>query len=166
MRLVPPGPCEPPREVLAGGLEILGTFHPASTIVGTAPWCDSRNADVYGDPGVFRPERWIVDEANGTTKEMIAKIRTNFHPFLAGPGSCAGKNVAMAEMMLVIAKTVFLFDLRKAPESTLGEGKPELGWGQSDRNQLQVVDAYISLREGPVPQFRRRASSGDILAGA
>ncbi|KAH7310529.1 benzoate 4-monooxygenase cytochrome P450 [Stachybotrys elegans] len=163
MRLVPPGPCELPREVLAGGLEVLGTFYPAGTIVGTAPWCDSRNADVYGDPGVFRPERWIVDEAAGTTKEMVAKIRTNFHPFLAGPGICAGRNVAMAEMMLIVAKTIFCFDLRKAPGSTLGEGRPELGWGQRERDQLQVVDAYISIKQGPVLQFRKRATSQEVL---
>ncbi|RYP20590.1 hypothetical protein DL767_009415 [Monosporascus sp. MG133] len=158
MRLVPPGPCEPPREVLAGGLDVMNDHYPKGTIVGTAPWCDSRNEEVYGDPGVFRPERWIVNEAAGVTKEMVAEIRTNFHPFLSGPGSCAGKNIAMAEILLVVARTLLRFDLRKAPGSTLGEGSPELGWGARDRKQFQVVDAYVSLKQGPEVQFRKRVS--------
>ncbi|KAF2971899.1 hypothetical protein GQX73_g1749 [Xylaria multiplex] len=158
MRLVPPGPCEPPREVLAGGLKVMNDYYPEGTIVGTAPWCDSRNEEVYGDAGVFRPERWIIDEATGVTSEMVAEIRTNFHPFLSGPGSCAGKGIAMAEMLLVVARTLLRFELRKAPGSTLGEGSPELGWGARDRKQFQVVDAYISLKEGPEIQFRKRAS--------
>ncbi|KAI1849145.1 hypothetical protein JX266_005106 [Neoarthrinium moseri] len=158
MRLVPPGPCEPPREILSGGLKIMNNHYPKGTIVGTAPWCDSRNEEVYGDPGIFRPERWIVDEAAGVTKEMVADIRTNFHPFLTGPGSCAGKNIAMAEIMLVVAKTLLIFDIRKAPGSTLGEGSPELGWGERDKKQFQVVDAYVSVKQGPEVQYRKRAS--------
>ncbi|KAK7753029.1 hypothetical protein SLS62_004978 [Diatrype stigma] len=158
MRLVPPGPCEPPREVLAGGLNVMNDYYPEGTIVGTAPWCDSRNEEVYGDPGVFRPERWIVSEAAGVTKEMVAEIRTNFHPFLTGPGSCAGRHIAMAEILLVVARTLLRFDLRKAPGSTLGEGSPELGWGARDRRQFQVIDAYVSLKQGPEVQYRKRVS--------
>lgn len=159
MRLVPPGPCEPPREVLAGGLQVLDDYYPEGTIVGTAPWCDSLNVEVYGDPTVFRPERWVVDEAAGITKEMVAEIRTNFHPFLTGPGSCAGKNIALAEILLFVARTLLRFDLRKSPGSTLGEGRPELGWGERDRNLLQIVDAYVSLKQGPEVQFRKRPSA-------
>ncbi|CAJ2501952.1 Uu.00g048050.m01.CDS01 [Anthostomella pinea] len=158
MRLVTPGPCEPPREVLVGGLKVMDDHYPQGTIVGTTPWCDSRNEEVYGDPGVFRPERWIVDEAAGVTNEMVAEIRTNFHPFLTGPGSCAGKNIAMAEIMLVVARTLLRFDLRKAPGSTLGEGSPELGWGQRDAKQFQLVDAYITVKQGPEVQFRKKVS--------
>lgn len=159
MRLVPPGPCEPPREVLAGGLNVLNSHYPEGTIVGTAPWCDSLNEDVYGDPGSFRPERWIVNEAAGNTKEMVAEIRANFHPFLTGPGSCAGKNIALAEILLVVAKTLLRFEIRKTPGSTLGEGSSDLGWGERNRKQYQIGDAYISLKQGPEIQFRKRLVS-------
>lgn len=157
MRLVQPGPCEPPREILSGGLNVLGDHYPEGTIVGTAPWCDSLNIDVYGDPGVFRPERWIINEATGVTKNMVAEIRSNFHPFLTGPGSCAGKNIALAEIFLVVARTLLRFELRKTPGSNLGEGKPDLGWGQRDKNLYQIVDAYISCKQGPEIQFRKRS---------
>ncbi|KAH8772513.1 putative cytochrome 67 [Diaporthe sp. PMI_573] len=103
MRLVPPGPCEPPREVVAGGLKVLDDYYHKGTVVGTAPWCDSLNVEVYGDPTVFRPERWV---AAGVTKEMVTEIRTNFHPFLTDPGSCAGKGIALAELLLFVARTL------------------------------------------------------------
>lgn len=42
-RLSPSGPCEFPREVLPGGIRIDGEYYPPGTIVGTAPWVNSRN---------------------------------------------------------------------------------------------------------------------------
>ncbi|KAI0505420.1 cytochrome P450 monooxygenase-like protein [Xylaria bambusicola] len=156
MRLTPPGPSELPREVLSGGIEIKGEFYPAGTIVGTTNWANSRNPEVYEDPDVFRPERWIVDEATGVTKESVARAKAAFHPFSSGPASCIGQNLAMAEIQITIARTLYQLDVRRAPGSTLGGGSPELGWGRTDPNQYQLVDAYISLREGPEVQFRRR----------
>ncbi|KAI1424304.1 benzoate 4-monooxygenase cytochrome P450 [Xylaria sp. FL1777] len=156
IRLTPSGPCETPREVLRGGLQIKGEFYPAGTIVGTAPWPNSRNAEVYGDAETFRPERWVIDEAAGVTKESFARAKAGFHPFLSGPGNCVGQNLAMAEMQIMIARVLYQLDVRRVPGSTLGGGSPELGWGKSDPNQLQLADAYISLRRGPEVQFRRR----------
>ncbi|KAK7180729.1 cytochrome p450 family protein [Paraphaeosphaeria sporulosa] len=72
MRLVPAGTCEPPRQVLAGGIDILNDHYPEGTVVGTVRWCDSNNGDAYGDPGVFRPEGRIENEAAGVTKAMVA----------------------------------------------------------------------------------------------
>ncbi|KAF4582168.1 benzoate 4-monooxygenase cytochrome P450 [Ophiocordyceps camponoti-floridani] len=82
MRLTPAGASEHPREVLKGGIRIANEFYPAGTIVGTVPWADSRNAEIYGDADTFRPERWIVDEEKGTTKEQVSRLKANFHPFL------------------------------------------------------------------------------------
>ncbi|KAK8023702.1 benzoate 4-monooxygenase cytochrome P450 [Apiospora rasikravindrae] len=157
MRLTPSGPCELPREVLPGGIMINGNFIPAGTVVGTVPWVNSRNEEIWGDAGVFRPERWILDETNGVTVESISRQRANFHPFITGPGSCVGKPLAMAEIMIVLARTLYRFDIRRAPGSTKGGGRPELGWGARDRNQLQLTDAFISLRQGPEVQFKKRA---------
>lgn len=159
MRMTPTGPCESPREVLEGGMLIRGEYYPPGTIVGTPPWCGSRNEEVYGDAGVYRPERWIVDEENGVTRESISRLKANFHPFLSGPGSCVGKNLALNELLVTVARTLHRLDIRRAPGSTLGCGSPELGWGARDKTQFQLGDAYISLREGPEIQFKRRADA-------
>jgi cytochrome P450 len=156
MRLFPSGPSEAPREVRKGGLTVMGEHLPEGTVVGIVGWCISRHEGLFPDANIFRPERWIVDESANNTKEDVARIKTNFHPFLSGATGCVGKNVAMTEMMLVVARTFYRFEFRRTPGSTLGCGRPELGWGARDGKQMQVSDAYISLRNGPELQFRRR----------
>ncbi|KAI1130013.1 benzoate 4-monooxygenase cytochrome P450 [Nemania abortiva] len=75
MRPAPPGLSELPREVLPGGLQIKGEFYPAGTIIGTSPWANSRDTDVYEDVEAFRPERWIADESRGVTKFSLRLAR-------------------------------------------------------------------------------------------
>lgn len=153
MRLTPSGPCELPREILPGGLNIMGEHYPAGVVVGTVPWANSRNDEIYGDANAFRPERWIVDEAAGVTKESVARMKNNFHPFITGLGACLGRNLAYAEMMLVVARTLHRAEVRRAPGSTFGGGSTP-----RDAGQMQLQDAYISLRKGPEVQFRKRAA--------
>ena len=157
MRLAPLAPGDLPREVLAGGIQIDGEYYAPGTIVGAAPWVLSRTEEIWGDADVFRPERWILDESNGVTAESLVRLRKNHHPFLTGPGTCAGKNVAMAEIMITIARTLHRLEVRRTPGSTLGGGRPEFGWGASDKNQFQLRDVFISQRQGPEIQFRKRS---------
>lgn len=72
-------------------------------------WHSHINAEVYGYSGVFRPKHWFADKAAGITKEMVAEMRANFHLFLTGPGSHAGKLVALAEIPLVVARQLLRF---------------------------------------------------------
>lgn len=156
MRFAPSGPCDLPREVLPGGIRIHGNYYPEGTIVATVPWVMTRDELIYEDPGLYRPERWIEDPSAGVSKESVAHLKQNFHPFAAGPGSCLGRHVAMAEMMITVARTLHRLDIRRAPGSTLGAGKPSLGWGERDPRQIMLYDAFISLREGPEVQFKKR----------
>ncbi|KAI0392174.1 benzoate 4-monooxygenase cytochrome P450 [Xylariaceae sp. FL0594] len=129
------------------------TTTPPGTIFGTVAWANSRNRDHYGDDAdVFRPEQWIADDTN--SKKEVARLRSGFHPFSSGPGSCVGQKVAMAEMMIVLARTLFCLEVRRAPGSTLG-------CAESDKDQFHLVDAYISLRRGPEVQFRKRKGASD-----
>ena len=149
MRLTPVIPCEPPRQVLAGGIEIMGTHYVAGTTVGTVPWANGRNEEVYGDASVFRPERWIVDKAS-VTEEEVARLKANFRPFLSGPGVCPGKNLALMKMMIILSRTLHRFELRRVPGSNRG--------GDDDYH-YQLEDVYVTARQGPDVQFRRRRES-------
>lgn len=143
------------RTILPGGQKINGEFYPAGVTVTISGWPSGRS-DEYGDPNVYRPERWIVDEDAGVTAEEVARISTYFRPFSAGWSNCVGQNLAILELLLTIARTLFRLDVRAAPGSTLGEGYPDLGWGRRNRNEYQVFDAFISMREGPMVQFKTR----------
>lgn len=158
IRMTPSGPCELPREILPGGQNILDEHIPAGVIVGCAPWLDSRNYDIYGDAGNFRPERWIVDSSPDVTKETVTAMRRNFHPFINGLGACLGKNIAYAEMMIIVARTLHRFEIRRAPGSTLGGRTEDSSWGPSNPGEMNLIDAYVSLKSGPEIQFLRRTA--------
>ncbi|KAI0850871.1 cytochrome P450 monooxygenase-like protein [Daldinia vernicosa] len=157
MRLNPSLPSDLPREVLNGGLTIKGEYYPEGTIVGNVPWALTRNQEIYGDPEVFRPERWILDESAGVTQETIAQAKSCFHPFISGLGNCVGQNLAMASIYITIARLLYQLDVRRVPGSTVGGGSPAMGWGARNKNQLQLKDIFGSAREGPEVQFRKRA---------
>ena len=143
------------RTVLPGGQMIDGDFYPAGVTVITSGWSSGRS-DEYGDPNVYRPERWIVDEETGVTVEDVNRISTLMRPFSTGWSSCVGQNLAILELLLTIARTLFRLDVRAAPGSTLGEGNPSLGWGRRNRNEFQLFDAFIGMRDGPMIQFKTR----------
>lgn len=155
LRLVPAVPCELQREVLHGGIEIMGKHYAAGTIVGTVPWATGRNEKVYEDPSSFRPERWIVNRETVTSEE-VARLKATFHPFSSGPGVCAGRKLALMEIMITVARTLHRFELRRVPGSNRSAGRGKLEWEARDKNELQLEDAYISLVEGPNLQFRKR----------
>ncbi|KUJ07888.1 benzoate 4-monooxygenase cytochrome P450 [Mollisia scopiformis] len=158
MRLSPSGPSELPREILKGGAIINGEFYPQGTVVGSSGWATGHNDEFYGDSEVFRPERWIPDESTGVTEEEVNVLRANFHPFAQGPGSCPGKNIAILELSIAIARTLHRLEVRKPLEgdNSLGQGIPTNGWGMRNKNIFQLQDAYISVRNGPMVQFKKR----------
>jgi cytochrome P450 len=154
--MCPTGGAELDRVILPGGQEIEGTFLPEEVHVGCAAWGYLRNEEYFHDPNVYRPERWIVDEKAGVTAEDVARAQPCFFPFSSGPRNCVGKNLAMLEIMVTIARTLYRVDLRALPGDTLGEGSPELSWGRRNRYMFQLTDAWIGLRNGPMVQFKKR----------
>ncbi|KAF2804404.1 benzoate 4-monooxygenase cytochrome P450 [Mytilinidion resinicola] len=156
LRLSHPAPSELPREVLSGGATIDGMFYPAGIVVGCANWSLGHNESVYGDANTFRPERWIPDEIN--TETDILNLRKGFHPFSIGPGNCAGQKVAMLELLLTFARTLWRLDVRIADgeKVKVGEGSKECGQDQKEPKQMVVKDAFLCLKDGPIVQFRRR----------
>lgn len=156
MRMTPAGLSELPRQVLPEGAHINGEYFPENTVVGTAAWCDGYNEEIYGDAAIYRPERWLVDDGNSA--QDVARIKANFHPFSIGPHNCVGMNFALQELMLVVAKTVHRFEFRLAPEWERGEGlRHRRAYGGRDVPHFQLRDAFITVRDGPLLQFRRRA---------
>jgi cytochrome P450 len=155
LRLCPTSPSDLDREVISD-MEIDGCFVRTGTHVGCSPWTISRNEDFYPDANVFRPERFIFDEQAGVTTEDVARAQDSHFPFSLGPFNCVGKNLAMLELTVTIARTLYRMDVRALPGDTLGEGAPELGWGRRHRNLFQYKDAFVAIRNGPMVQFRKR----------
>lgn len=54
-------------------------------------------------------------------------MRSNFHPFPAGPGTSVDKNPTISELMITVARTLNWLDVRRTPGSTVGGGASEPG---------------------------------------
>jgi cytochrome P450 len=157
LRMAPTGiVSEMSREVLPGGLDIDGNVFPEGVKIGSSSWAVMYHEDYFGDPYIYRPERWIVDEATGITADYVALARSAFNPFSVGPGNCVGQKLAMLELQVITARILYRMDVQCPPGDNLGGGSRELGWGRRDRKQFQLEDAFVSLVNGPMVQFRKR----------
>ena len=78
-----------------------------------------------------------------------------FTAFGVGRTSCISKYLAYQEISLVVARTLWLYDMRKEPGSALGKGSKGLEQ-ERWRNEFQTLDQFVSVHEGPSLQFRRQ----------
>ncbi|KAK6065820.1 cytochrome P450 3A31 [Seiridium cupressi] len=86
------------REDGRGPLVVDGHTIPHGTLVGVNIYSLHHNEEYFPDPFVFRPERWLGDDAD--------KARAAFTPFSVGSRTCAGKPLAYQEISLALAKTL------------------------------------------------------------
>lgn len=85
---------------------IDGHLVPAGTQIGVPGWTMHRDPDVFPDPQVFKPERWLTSSA-----AELARMRAVHFPFSFGPRSCIGKNLAYNTIYLTVARLAFLFEM-------------------------------------------------------
>jgi cytochrome P450 len=158
MRMTPPVAAEPSREVLPGGTTIDGHYFPAGLHVSTGLYCLSYNSNIYPEPFHFRPERWIVDETGkeGSSAESVALAENGFCAFSYGTRGCVGKNLAWLEMRLVVAKTLWMYEVRADSKSRLGGGDRHGKPGRQTEDQYQIYDIFVAGRKGPMLQMRKR----------
>lgn len=156
LRMTPPVGGDTLREVREGGTEVDGEFFPPGVNVSIAYYCLSHNKDIYPEPHKFRPERWIVDEKEGTTEEDVAVAESGACAFSMGSRGCPGKYLAWIEMSIVLAKLVYMFDTREDPNKAVGGGAPGKGRGRENPDIYQTYDVFVSLHDGPMVQFKRR----------
>ncbi|KAK4235694.1 cytochrome P450, partial [Achaetomium macrosporum] len=132
LRMYPPAPSGQPRKVHKAGDVILGRYVPGGTIVETWQWPMCHNPACFTQPDDFIPERWLGDP------RFAADQKEAHQPFSYGPRSCIGKNLAYAEMRLILARVVWCFDIRLAEETE--------GW--DERSKM-----YLLWEKGPVNVF-------------
>lgn len=74
-----------------------------------------------------------------------------------GPRGCIGKGLAYVEMMTTLARTVFLYDMRRAVGVIdTAEGQKGREWGRDRPDEMQLIDTFTSWKEGVMVDFRRR----------
>jgi cytochrome P450 len=161
LRMAPPVPADLAREVRAGGSTVEGNFFPPGTQLSTSLYCLNYNSDLYPEPFVFRPERWLTksEDPEGSSEEDVALAESGHCAFSTGSRGCVGKNMAWLEMQIVLAKLLFALEIRPDADARggwTGAGGPELAEGRREVGQFQLYDAFVAMRDGPMVQFRER----------
>ena len=115
LRLYPPVAGTLPRQVPPGGETISGGYVPAGTSVGVNHFSCYRNPQNFHHAGDFLPERWLPGSRDKAPfdKDNQACLQ----PFSYGPRNCLGKNLAKAELRLIMVKLLWNFDLELEDES-------------------------------------------------
>ncbi|KAK5653086.1 hypothetical protein OQA88_9373 [Cercophora sp. LCS_1] len=86
-----------PRVVPRGGATFNGLHFPEGTVVGMSSYLLHRNPDVFPNPTVFEPERWV-----NADPEAFKAMKTCLVPFSRGSRGCIGQNLAMCELYLTL----------------------------------------------------------------
>ena len=89
--------------------EIGGVPIEAGSVVVVSPWLLHHDPRWWGDPEVFRPERWAPEES-------ATRRRDVFLPFGAGPRRCVGEPFAWMEAVLLLSTIARRWRFRPAAE--------------------------------------------------
>ncbi|KAJ6543634.1 cytochrome P450 [Mycena vulgaris] len=126
LRLLPPVATSLQRAPTVGsGSKFLanGFIIPEGTSVNIPPYAIHHDPHYFSpDPERFMPERWLADEDD----PAFILNQDAFIPFSAGPANCAGKNLAMLEMRMVVAYIMQAFEIRFASGYDKGRWEAEL----------------------------------------
>ncbi|KAL7925846.1 cytochrome P450 [Trichoderma austrokoningii] len=139
MRLSPPVPSILPRVVGPGGMEIDGEYFPAGN---------------FAQPLTYAPERWLPEERERGLKDGSVPVSGKESiKMLPAVGLSYGFTPFGAEMSIVLARLIWLFDIRLDPSSNLGEGVGDAKEGRGCKNEFQLYDRFVSSQNGPMLQF-------------
>ena len=92
-----------------------GYLIPKDTMVVTNIYDAHFDEGYWGDPQVFRPERWLTVNAE-SDKAMVVK-HDSFFPFLAGKRSCMGEDLARSELFIFSSNLLQRFSIETDPNN-------------------------------------------------
>ncbi|KAI0200638.1 isotrichodermin C-15 hydroxylase [Astrocystis sublimbata] len=134
LRMYPPVVSGLVRVTPKGGATVAGHYCPENIFVETQHWSVNHSEDNWADPWQFKPERFL-----GTSEEALRagnKLEA-LQAFSVGPRNCIGRNLAYAEMRVILARLIFDFDMKldKGAGDWIGKQKSYTLW---DRQPLGV----------------------------
>jgi len=62
----------------------------------------------------------------------------------------------MSELTTAMGQLLWLYDIRAAEGSKVGEGSKTNEWGRRRKDEFQMEDNFVAARDGPIINFKRR----------
>ena len=135
LRLLNPLPSGVQATTSRSGVEVDGTFLPGNIQVRVPHLVIMTDERYFPKPNEFIPERWT-----GERPELLLDRRA-FIPFGYGVHSCVGKQLALNEMRLVLARVVSEFDVLYG--ESYDDAKFEEDW--KDYAVLKIGDCFLKF---------------------
>ncbi|KAJ1813949.1 hypothetical protein LPJ56_005000 [Coemansia sp. RSA 2599] len=112
MRLTPSASGYLPRRTPSAGTTVGDYYIPAGSEINIAIAACHRNPQVWPNPDVFDPERFMGEEGQANAKEVLA--------FSTGVRVCVGRNLAWMELYTVLANLLKRYDFELPEDSIYG----------------------------------------------
>jgi cytochrome P450 len=149
LRLLPSVPNFPLRVVQEGGMQIDKEFIPAGSTVSTSIYTLQRNPRYFSAPDYFQPARWLANSEDETGEGALGTNREGFCPFSYGPRSCVAWRLAWTELNISIARILFRYDMRLAPEiSCCGGARTDCEYPFKSFITAAVDGPWLQFRPG------------------
>ncbi|KAF1916179.1 cytochrome P450 [Ampelomyces quisqualis] len=113
LRMFPPVLVLPPR--LSPGDFIGDYFIPKNTKVSLHQYATYHSPKNWHRPNEFCPERFLPQDHPLYDESFAKDNKKSFNPFSHGPANCIGKNLAYAELRLIVTRFVWNFDILPQP---------------------------------------------------
>ncbi|KAI1332611.1 cytochrome P450 [Xylariaceae sp. FL0255] len=117
LRIHHPTPIHLPRIVPDEGMSIDGVWIPGKTVIGMSLQSAQTSPRYWEDPLGFHPERFLTPDHPWYDPRFEKDDKGAFRPFSIGNRNCLGGKVFLAEAKLIMARTIWAFDL-EMPEGT------------------------------------------------
>ncbi|KAI9690296.1 MAG: hypothetical protein M1822_009257 [Bathelium mastoideum] len=123
LRIYPAAAEVPPR--ISPGEYLRGVFLPPGINLSVYLWAGFHNPAHFKRPEQYIPERFLPRDHPYYDPLFDSDHKLVYQPFSFGPRNCIGKNLAWAELRLVLSKLLFHFDYEIQAES--------LNWSKDNR---------------------------------
>ncbi|PAV19188.1 cytochrome P450 [Pyrrhoderma noxium] len=136
----------------SGGKIVAGRFLPEGTAIKIPPYALFRDLRYFSPaPESFLPDRWLLPTEDVQESETNVNFSTDvraFIPFSVGPGSCAGKPLAILELRIVIATLMQKFEMQFAEGYDISEWEEaKEDWFAMKNGRLPVTIRLRRLRK-------------------
>lgn len=149
-----------PRVVLEGGFSIpaMGLHFPAGVHIGVCIYALHHHPDYVDQPFSYEPGRWLHQDGklpeHRQNKEALNSV---FSPFSVGARACLGKPLVYMEVCIAIARLVWEFDMRLAPNQHRDPlFERDVRKGRRHPAEYMYEDWFLSNNEGLFVEFRER----------